>query len=345
MKKKLEAVEIEDKRTQFQTNALEDKIDRLETSSKKKNLIIEGVPEPEGRKEDVEKTVGNLFDQLAVGMGINFESCFRMGPYTKGRPRPIFLTFEKQTDRNLIHAKRLDLRRTADFQRVWINEDLGLISKRKRGIIRMIAREAALQGVDCRTGKYAIHIDNVRYNNDNLDELPPRLQPAQLKQIQVNPTTLAYQSIHAPFSNFFPSQIKLGQHNFFCAEQAFQFVHAKTMNKHLVATKIYLSRDVHYIKQMGADLGTSEEWEGKRFEVMYACLKKKFEQNEGLQTLLLKSGSLELVEATPDYLWGCGATLSSNVLRRGEWKGRNKHGEILMVVREELRQRKLNQNR
>ena len=126
---------------------------------------------------------------------------------------------------------------------------------------------------------------------------------------------------------------------FFCAEQAFQFIHAKTMNKHLVATKIYLSRDVRYIKQLGHDLGTSEEWEGRQFDVMYACLKKTFEQNQELRDLLLKTGDLELVEATPDNLWGCGATLSSKVIRRGGWKVRNKHGENLMVVREELRHR------
>ena len=80
---------------------------------------------------------------------------------------------------------------------------------------------------------------------------------------------------------------------------------------------------------MRDELGTSDEWEARKFEVMYGCLKKKFEQNPELKTLLLKTGDLELVEATPNLLWGCGATLSSNVLRRHSWPGRNKHGEIL----------------
>ena len=86
LKEKLDAVEIEDRRTQFQTNALEDKVDRLETSSKKNNLIVEGIPEPEGGKEDVQGTIGNLFDQMAVGKQINFDACFRMGTYIRGRP-------------------------------------------------------------------------------------------------------------------------------------------------------------------------------------------------------------------------------------------------------------------
>ena len=341
MKEKLEAVVMEDKKTQFQVEAIEEKVDRLETSSKKNNLIVEGIPEPDGRREDVEKTIGRLFDQLSVDKGINFEACFRMGPYVKGKPRPILLSFERQADRNLLYAKRMDLRHTVDYQRVWINEDLAPISKRKRGIIRLIAKEAALQGIDCRSGKYAVHIDNVKYDHNNLSDLPPRLQPTHLKQVLVNQRTLAYQSEHAPFSIFFPAQIKLGQLVFFCAEQAFQFIHAKTINKNLVTTMIYLSRDVHDIKRLGNELGTSQEWEDKQYEVMYTCLKKKFGQNQDLQDLLLKSGDLELVEATPNLLWGCGATLSSNVIRKGEWRGRNKHGEILMVVREELKQRRL----
>ena len=92
------------------------------------------------------------------------------------------------------------------------------------------------------------------------------------------------------------------------------------------------------MKRMGDDLGTSELWEKRKFDVMYVCLKKKFEQNEELRELLLNSGNCELVEATPGRLWGCGATLSSNLLKRHEWPGENRQGKILMTVREEIRQ-------
>ena len=49
---------------------------------------------------------------------------------------------------------------------------------------------------------------------------------------------------------------------------------------------------------------------------------------------------MELVEATPDRLWGCGATLSTDVLRGHQWVRQNRHGKILMTVREELRRLK-----
>ena len=53
--------------------------------------------------------------------------------------------------------------------------------------------------------------------------------------------------------------------------------------------------------------------------------------------MLLDTGNCELVVATPNRLWGCGATLSSNLLRRHEWPGENRQGKILMTVRNELR--------
>ena len=305
--------------------------------TKKKNLIVEGIPETEGKRENVEKTVGDLFDQLEVDKGINFEACYRIGSFNASRPRPILVSFDRQTDRDLIYARRFDLRKTRNYQRVWVNEDLGPAEKRKRGLIQMISKQAQQQGVDCKTGRYTLQIGRDKFDENNLSDLPPLLQPTSVKQVMVSRNALAYQSEHAPFSNFFPCQIRIGKHTFFCLEQAFQFLRAKTLNKPLAATRIYLSRDVYYIKSLGNELGSSPEWEACQFDVMYECVLKKFQQNADLKSLLLKTGDMELLEATPDRLWGCGATLSSNIIRRGGWPGQNKQGEILMTVREELR--------
>ena len=98
LKLKLEAVELEDRRTQLQVKAMDDKLDRIETITKKKNLLFEGIPEKEGKKEDVDKTISDLFDQLHVDNGINIEACYRVGPFNRSRSRPILVAFEKQAD-------------------------------------------------------------------------------------------------------------------------------------------------------------------------------------------------------------------------------------------------------
>ena len=61
------------------------------------------------------------------------------------------------------------------------------------------------------------------------------------------------------------------------------FLKAKNLNKPLLATKIFLSRDVHFIKAAGSELGTSEDWEQRQFDIMYECVKRKFEQKKGSQ--------------------------------------------------------------
>ena len=86
------------------------------------------------------------------GKGINFEACYHVGPFSEEHTRPVLVSFDKQADRDLVNAKRLDLKRTRDFQWVWINEDLGSASKRKRDIIRLITKQAHMQGIDCKTG-------------------------------------------------------------------------------------------------------------------------------------------------------------------------------------------------
>ena len=340
LKLKLGNIETEDRRTQFQIKDVADKLDKLDSVSKKRNLLFDGIPEIDGRREESGKVISNLFDQLNINKGINFEACYRIGPHNKSRPRSILVSFERQADRDLVYSKRMDLKHTENYQKVWINEDVSPASRRRRDIIRLITKEAHEQGIDCKSGKYAMHINNVKYDESNLDDLPRPLHPSNLKQVQIDKDTLAYQSEFAPFSNFYDCQVIIGKHRFFCAEQALQFLKAKTLNKPLAATRIYLSRDVRYIKQVGNDLGTSDEWEARKYDYMYICLKKKFDQNPALKALLMSTGNMELVEATPDRLWGCGATLSSNTLKRHTWPGQNKHGAILMTIREEFRQTK-----
>jgi hypothetical protein len=61
---------------------------------------------------------------------------------------------------------------------------------------------------------------------------------------------------------------------------------------------------------------------------MQTAVLAKFTQNAGLKELLLSTGDAKLVEHTEnDSYWGDG----------GDGKGRNMLGQVLMYVREQLR--------
>ena len=337
LRQKMADMEMEERRTSYQVKKTEEKLDRVDTAGRKKNLIFEGISEIDGGRGDVSRTLWALLDQLKLDKGIDIDTCYRVGSYNKNRTRPINVAFVKQSDRDLVYSWRTELRRTENHKQVWVNEDLGQISTKTRNMIRLIAKQAQAEGIDCRTGKYALFVGNRKFDESNFDELPHPLHPSSVKQIQIDATTIAYQSENAPFSNFYPARFNLGKQGFTCHEQAFQYLKARKLNKPLAATRILLSRDLVEMKRIGDGLGTSDAWEACKFDIMYMCLKAKFEQNEDLKHMLLRTGACELVEATPDRLWGCGATLSSNVLRRHEWHGENRQGKTLMTVREELR--------
>ena len=65
---------------------VEAKLEKMDTTTRKKNLVIEGIPGGEGGMENVGKVVSNLFDQLRVNKEVNFEACYRLGSYGKTGP-------------------------------------------------------------------------------------------------------------------------------------------------------------------------------------------------------------------------------------------------------------------
>lgn len=84
--------------------------------------------------------------------------------------------------------------------------------------------------------------------------------------------------------------------------------------------------------QMGRDRRRPlrRDWESVKDDVMLVAVRAKFSQHAELTELLLSTGDAPLVEHTGnDSYWGDG----------GDGRGRNRLGQILMQVREELRQK------
>ena len=71
-----------------------------------------------------------------------------------------------------------------------------------------------------------------------------------------------------------------------------------------------------------------EDWENVKDEIMYEAVLRKFETHPDIRDRLLGSGDEDIVEnARGDYYWGCGA----------DGTGQNKLGNILMAIRDRLR--------
>lgn len=63
----------------------------------------------------------------------------------------------------------------------------------------------------------------------------------------------------------------------------------------------------------------------------------KFTQNPHLGELLKATGGTTLAEATRDRFWGTGKTLTDpKIFTEQSWIGKNRSGQLLMEVRNEL---------
>lgn len=84
-------------------------------------------------------------------------------------------------------------------------------------------------------------------------------------------------------------------------------------------------------KVLGGELEI-KGWLDRKFTIMYDLVRAKFEQNPDLAKKLLDTGDEEIVEFNTwgDTYWGV-------VLKDGKLVGKNRLGEILMLVRSGLR--------
>ena len=268
-----------------------------------------------GKEEDLRVTIYKLLDQMNVRKDVGYDTAHRVGPYNKRKPRPVLLTFNKIADRDEVYTKRTHLKQSQDYSKIWINEDLGPSTRRTVNLIRLVARQAQQQGVQHRAAKFSIQIGQEKFDERNLEELPAPLSLSNIKTVQVDEKTLAYQSEHSIYSNLYPTEFRIGTQKYTSTEQAYHHIRAVRHRKPLAASRILLSRDPYDIMRIGSEFKLTEEWEECKEDIMYGCILRKFEQNAKLRAQLIATGSMELVEASPNIKWGAGATLSSNVLK------------------------------
>jgi len=112
----------------------------------------------------------------------------------------------------------------------------------------------------------------------------------------------------------------------------------KTMEHYFQAMKFINTPQYEKIVNAGSpkqakDLGQSrntpirKDWEDVKENIMLTGLREKFKNNE-LKELLIKTGKKKLIENSPyDKYWGIGK----------DGKGKNRLGELLMKLREELK--------
>jgi N-glycosidase YbiA len=144
-----------------------------------------------------------------------------------------------------------------------------------------------------------------------------------MKQILFYRVSEAY----GEFSNFSPHPIELKgkvwptTEHYFQAQKFVDTDHEEAIRlakSPMIAARMGRSRE----RPLRAD------WETVKDDVMREALRAKFVQHPALRSLLLATGEAQIVEhTTNDRYWGDG----------GAGRGKNRLGQLLMELREELR--------
>ncbi|XP_005110449.1 N-glycosidase YbiA [Aplysia californica] len=144
----------------------------------------------------------------------------------------------------------------------------------------------------------------------------------------------------SPFSQHHPAKFEIDGIIFNCAEQYMMYSKAVQFKDEEMKKKILGSSNPVEQKRFGRKVKNFEKdvWTSKAEDIVRTATLAKFEQNEDLRKQLLATYPATLVEASPrDRIWGIGlGLLNPKAQNRATWRGKNKLGQILTAVRDEL---------
>lgn len=132
---------------------------------------------------------------------------------------------------------------------------------------------------------------------------------------------------YGALSNFSPHPIELKGRTWPTSEHYFQ-AQKFAGTEHEEAVRLAKSPTIAARMGRSRERPLRPDWETVKNDIMREALQAKFTQHAELRSLLLSTGDSELVEhTTKDRYWGDG----------GDGCGKNRLGQLLMELREQLR--------
>ena len=327
----------------------------LENYSRRNNLVIRGIQEPNGENSDAcEHLVRKFFkDHLRLDdhsiAAMRFIRVHRLGKRitgvtTRGRQesRPIIVRFYE------FHQKQ-----KAWFARKNISSNAISMSENFCGATEFNRRKLyPIYRLATKMDKYqrkvsliedTLIIDNVRFTVDSLDDLPVDLHPKNLCEKSDGRCKVfgGLYSEFSVFSNWSKAAFTFKNKKFVNLEQGYMYNKAIYNDDETTARKISYITDPRKIKQIGSSLVMHDldGWNNYKGELMLDLVREKFTQNDDMKEKLLSTGELRLGETGRDLVFSIGLSLTHpDVLNINKWKRTgNKLGSVLEVIRNELR--------
>jgi ribA/ribD-fused uncharacterized protein len=143
------------------------------------------------------------------------------------------------------------------------------------------------------------------------------------------------------FSQWYPSTFEIDGKTYNCAEQWMMEQKALFFGDKKMAKRIMETKQPREQKALGRKVSNfdAEQWMKNSYDIVLKGNIAKFSQNPELLKVLLDTGDIEIVEASPyDKIWGIG--LGENDPRaqdKSQWDGMNLLGKVVMDTRNWLK--------
>lgn len=145
------------------------------------------------------------------------------------------------------------------------------------------------------------------------------------------------------FCNWYPAEFDYAGRHYLHSEQFMMYQKVMMFGQQELGDEIMRTADPEQCKILGREFFDGFDaalWKKTRFVVVKRGIRAKFSQNPSMMETLLATGNAVLAECSPrDKDWGILLSTSDpEVQDITKWRGENLLGQILMEVREELRE-------
>ena len=343
-KSKVECVESSNMMIKVDSQRMKERSIKSEAYSRRMNLRFEGVDQ--GANESQNQCRNKIYSILSKEMGIEnaernitIDRCHRDNKFRNQNPQSILVKFLSTNDRDLVWKNRHTLNRNRD-NKIFLNEGFPPEVEKRRAFLRPYVKAAWASNKRATLVGDTLLVEGLKYTADTLDQLPPDIQPEKVVIKTNNETTLFYRQ-DAFLSNFHPSVFTIEGRTYNCNEQYYCAQKARCFGDRPKECQIMASNNPAEMKYLSSDIKgyNNDFWMRKREQVMHQGLMAKFTQNERLAKKLDNTGNNLLAESAPnDTFWGTGVhMMDKNAFVQKAWNGKNTLGNLLMQVRDSIR--------
>ena len=325
-----------------------------EVYSRRDNLTIRGIPElQQGDNTSCDQLLRNFFvGSMSMNKeevdAMRFVRVHRIGkPLTQVQnrtlapPRSIIVRFNDYRDRQKVWECRKNLGNT----KYSVNENFPKsveYNRRKLYPIYKLAKRSEALREKVTLKNDVLTVDNEKFTVDTINKLPDQLHPRQLCY-KTDDNTYAFGGLYSEYCSFSNWKLVKFTYNnkpFTSSEQAYFYTMALKSKDFNTADKIITTTSPREIKLLGKNIKgfNVHSWNKNKGEVMLDILRCKFSQNADLKQDLINTGDKKLVESGRSAYYAAGLSLmDKNILDSAKYTGKNKLGEFLQTIRQELK--------